>query len=289
LEGKDACLEDPLLAEIQLFGLEYTSWPKYAISRPPNANLARIQRKDGSWTDWSGIWRDEVAALGFKPYVSPGASNIGSASKVNHGTYQLSPGYGGPSLQGSGSSSRLNLIAETMEPSHTQDIQPIAARLGYSTFPTVTDEMLANACDQGISLPTQRLEQTALFPPYEQVSTWNLNGSISLPMASSSYGNTTSLPDFGPFSNELMAPMQTSQPYGNAIGSSANMFDFNSMSFEGISGDIYMPVDGGYTPAETDQTMSEDSNVGSGEYFDSVANYGFDAVPWNPTNGTQGW
>lgn len=282
LKEKDTCLEDPLLGETQDFQIDSTiSW---------NATLARIQRKDGNWTDWSGARRNEVAALGFKRWTDPELPKAGNVSNISYENQQASPGCACTSAQDSASNSAGNAGNEMAQFSQGQNMVPAIGQLGDGTFlPLSTNQLISNDYNQDTLWPAHQLSLTDHFPDYGHVNTWMPDTSEAMLNLGNVVNCFERLPDLNNFSTELVAPVQISQPYGNAIGSSTNMFDFNSISFEGISGEIYMPVDGGYTPAETDQTISEDSNVSSGEYFDSVANYSFDAAPWNPTNGTQGW
>ena len=109
--------------------------------------------------------------------------------------------------------------------------------------------------------------------------------------ASSPYPNAASLSESNLFDNGFMAPLQTSPPYANATGTSANTFDFSSLPpLEAISGDLCMPANGGYTSIETRQAMPEDANAASGgECFDSFANYVLDDAVWSPPHSTSGW
>jgi hypothetical protein len=275
LEDKDACQEDPFVGETQAFSTHN------GIRR----KLIRTQRKDGSWTDWSGHWRDEVAAAGFKPCVEPVASNAGSASQVNHDAYRPSSAYMDLFSQGSGS------ILDPMQPSQGPDIQHVAAQAGYRPFPTLsTDQVLTNAHHHAMSLPMQQPEQTELFPTCGQVSGWSLGSAVFPSTASSPYPNAASLSESNLFDNGFMAPLQTSPPSANATGTSANTFDFSSLPFEAMSGDLCMPANGAYTPAETSQAMPENTNAGNGgECWDSFANHVFDDAMWSPPHGTSGW
>lgn len=274
LEDKDACLEDPFVGEIQSFG-----WPN------GTARLIRTQRKDGSWTDWSGYYRNEVAAAGFKPLVEPVASNADSASKVNHEAYTPSPTYTDLFSQRSGS------IVEPMQPSQGPDIQHMAAQAGYGTFPTLSaDEVFTNAHHPAMSLPTQHPEQMKLFPTFGQVSSWGLDSTSFPSTASSAYPNAR-LSESTLVDNGFMAPLQTSPPYANAIGTSASTFDFSSLPpFEAVLGDLGMPANGGYTSVETSQAMPENTNASSsGEWLDSFANYVFDDATWSQPHGASDW
>ena len=68
------------------------------------------------------------------------------------------------------------------------------------------------------------------------------------------------------------------------------MFDFNSIFFEDISGDLCMPVNGRYASVKTSQAMPENTNAGSGgECLDSFANYLLDDTVWSPPHSTSGW
>jgi hypothetical protein len=284
LEERDACLEDPLVAETQDFSKKAGPFSSH------HAELARIQRKDGSWTDWSGRWRDEVAALGFKPWTDLELTKAGNVFNISYENQQASSSSACTSAQDSASNSAGNAGNEMTQFSQGQNMLPAVGQLGDGTFlPLSTDQLISNDYNQGTLWPAHQLGLTDHFPDDGHVNTWMPDTSEAMLNLGNVVNCLERLPDLNNFSTELVTPMQTSQPYGNAIGSSTNMFGFSSMSFEEISGDINIPIDGGYTPAETGQTMSEDSNVSSGEYFDSVANYGFDAAPWNPTNGTQGW
>lgn len=58
--SRDALVGEPFFAELQGFWASvYGSWSSWP--------LGRLQRSDGSWTEWFGEWRAEVAAAGFHP------------------------------------------------------------------------------------------------------------------------------------------------------------------------------------------------------------------------------
>jgi hypothetical protein len=281
LEEKDACLGDPLVVDIQSFSTNNTSYGR---------ELARIQRKDGSWTDWSGIWRDEVAAAGFKPWTNPKTSKDSNVSNVSSETQQASPSSACALAQDSGSSSTLDAGNEMMQFCHGQNRLPGIPQIDNGSFlPLSADNLISNHYNQGMLWPAHQFSQTDHFPSHGHVNTWRPNSNEAVVNFSTAVNCPGGLPDFNGFGTEFMTPMQTSQPYENALGTAADMFDFNSMPSEGISGDLCMPVDGGYAQPETNQNLPENFNTGNAAFFDSFANYGFDASTWNPPNNTQGW
>jgi hypothetical protein len=86
----------------------------------------------------------------------------------------------------------------------------------------------------------------------------------------------------------LMLPIQLSQDHDNIVGVSDNLFNSNKF-FEDMLMGLDMPIDSAHAPAETDQLVPEYLNFGSGEYFESFGDFGFDTATWNSHNGGHQW
>jgi hypothetical protein len=258
-EEKAACPDDPVSAETQKFYVSNTFVP----------TLIRIQRKDGSWTEWSGRWQKHVAAAGFTPWVNLEKSDTSNKSKVSSGTHQPSPESVGAAAQGP----VMDLVA-TQPP--------------YGSFADSTGQLITHDHNQGVWWPTQQLCQTSLFPSHGQVNNWIPNTTDFLPAVSTAVDVPMCLPDFN-FNMEFMSPGETSQPNDNIIETSGNTFDFSNMSFGDIPVDFEMSIDGAYAPGETTQATTGYFDAGSAEAWDGFSDIGSDAAMWNANNGSQEW
>lgn len=285
LEEKDACQKDPVLAENQKFHSENVNYWEldYAL-------LGRFQRSDGSWSTWSGKSYDRVAALGFKPWVNPGIPQSSNMSKVSYKTDQPAPGSASAYAQGSSSSTSSNAREGIVQLSQGQTMSPFAFQLPRGIHPALSmGQIITNNDDQGVWCPSQQFTQTELFPNHGHANNWIPQSNGFMQTASTAVSAPMSPLSFSDFRTELIAPIQVSEPEGNMTGTSTNMFDFDDMSFEGISGGVYVPANGSYAPAETGQMIPEIFNTGNGEELDSSINTGFDADTWNSSNGSQRW
>lgn len=281
-EEKAACPDDPILAETQKFCVTSSLWPS-------DRTLGRIQRKDGSWTAWSGYKKDDVAAAGFKLWVNREKSDTGNGSKVSSGAPQLSPESAGAAAQGIGSSSTPNVGDETVDLSQGPVMVLAATQPPYGSFADSSmGQLITNDHNQGAWWPTQQLSQTSLFPSHGQVNNWISNATDFIPAVSTAVDIPIGLPDFN-FNMEFMSPGETSQPNDNIIGTSTNLFDFGKVSFEDIPVDFEMHIDGEHAPAETAQTTTRYFNAGNAESWDGFFDFGSGAAMWNANNGSQGW
>jgi hypothetical protein len=272
------------VAETQLFfhGSEFWAGPY----RP----LGRIQRGDGSWTAWSGMWLDEVAAAGFKAFVRPKRSSAIDGSKASYETSQASPDSGnGASAQVSGASSTPNVGGEMMPVSLGLAMETTATHYPLesvsSRCPSVS---IANEHVQTLWWPNQQLNQGnfstsnsykgGYIPDSNQIMP-STHIDVKMPMAFEDHDQTRP---------GLMLPMQLSQSHDNVAGASDNPFISNT-SFEDMLMDLDMPIDGAHAPAEVGQLVPEYLDAGSGEHFESFGSFDFDAATWNSDNGGYQW
>lgn len=277
-EEKAACPDDPVSAETQKFYISNTFVP----------TLRRIQRKDGSWTEWSGLWQNHVAAAGFTPWVNLEKSDTSNKSKVSSGTHQPSPESVGAAAQGFGSSSTPNAGDETVDLFQGLAMDLAATQPPYGSFAeSSTGQLITHDHNQGAWWPTQQLSQTSLFPSHGQVNNWIPNAPDFIPAVSTAVDIPMDLSDFN-FNMEFMSPGETSQPNGNIIGTSTDLLDFGKVSFEDIPVDFEMHIDGEHAPAGTTQTSTGYFNADNAESWDGF-DFGSGAVPWNTSNGSQGW
>jgi hypothetical protein len=280
-EEKDACQGDPIVAETQVFWMKspFSQMRSTALS---SATLGRVQRSDGSWTTWSGYWHDQVAAMGFKAWVSPGRLSAIDGSKGSYETCQGSSDPGNASAQASVSSSTPNAGGDMIPLSLGRAIQTVAAQFPLedisSPCPT---ESITYEHVQTLWRPNQVLNQVGFFPNNNNMGGFipHSNQIMPMPMAFEEHDQ---------ISTGLMLPMQLPQDHENTAGVSDNLFNSNA-SFEDTLMDLDVPIDRAHAPAETDQLAPVYLNAWSGEYFESFGELGFDTATWNSDNGGHQW
>jgi hypothetical protein len=267
------------VAETQLFFLGSKPWLR------PYRPLGRVQRGDGNWTAWSGLWLNEAAAIGFKAFVHPKRSNAIDESKASCETSHASPNSGNALAQASVSSGTPNIGGEMMPVSLGLAMQTIATHCPLesvsSRCPTVS---IANEHVQALWWPNQQLNQenfsasNGYIPDSNQIMP-STHVDVKTPIAFEYQDQ---------ISTSLMLPMQLPQGHDNIVEASDNPFISNT-SFGDMSMDLDMPTDDAHAPAEVGQLVPEYPNAGSSEYFESFGGFDFDAATWNSDNGGYQW
>jgi hypothetical protein len=267
-EEKDACQGDPIVAETQ----------RFCIKSFPYSTMGRVQRNDGSWTAWSGWRENEAAAMGFKTCVIPEQPSAIGGSKGSYETCQGSLNPGNSSAQASIPSSTPNAGGDMVSLSPGRAIQTVAAQFPLesvsSPYPT---ESITYEHVQTLLGPNQLLNQVEFFPnndnmgsciPYSNQIMPSTHTDVEMPMA---------LEEHDQISTGLMLPIHLSQDHENIAGVPDNLFNSN------------MPIGGAHTQAKTGQLVPEYLNNGSGEYFESFSEFGFDTATWSPDNSGHLW
>jgi hypothetical protein len=248
--------------------------------------MGRVQRNDGSWTAWSGLDKNEAAAMGFKTWVSPERPSAIDGSKGSYETCQGSPDPGNASAQASVPSNTPNAGGDMVPLSPGWAIQTVAAQFPLESISSpCPTESITHEHVQTLLGPNQLLNQVEFFPtnggyiPYSNQIMSSTHINVNMPVA---------LEEHDQMSTGLMLPMQLSQDHGDIAGVSDNLFNSNT-SFEDTLMDLDMSIDGAHAPAEIGQLASEYLSAGGSEYFESFGDFDFDAATWNSDNGGHQW
>jgi len=273
------------VAETQRFCIDGKFWPYTTTT----TTMGRVQRSDGSWTAWSGRDRNEVAAMGFKAWVSPQRPSAIDGSKGGYETCQGSPDPGNASAQASVPSSTPNAEGDMIPLSPGRAIQTAAAQFPLesisSPYPT---ESITYEPVQTLWGPNQLLNQVEFFPNNDNMSGYIPYSNQIMPSTRIDVKMPMAFEEHDQISTGLMLPMQLSQDQENIAGVSDNLFNSNA-SVEDTLMDLNMPIDRAHAPAETGQLVPGYLNAGSGEHFESFGEFGFDTATWNSDNGGHQW
>ena len=229
--------------------------------------LGRTQRVDGTWTDWSGIYYDEVASNGFKPWVE----EIVPVPELE--VIQRLPPFADLFASSSGSNATTSPLNSNTGPSTSNtltSVGPPALTPGYAvdhghfmtewTTQIAYDDNNNNNNDNGVTkdyLGGLNTLETIFAGPVDDY-----------------VGNFGVVIDIHPLSDDPILPPGAAPSFGNIFAAPDDSVNFN------------LPINTWSLPVQTDAVdngcLSSHNTNASADFSD------FNFATWEPSNMEQG-